>query len=233
VKLLIAGRTGRMGQEIESIANEFGLNVIGGLDRKSGSLAEWLKSREMSMKPDHVSNILPDVVIDFTLPAATVELAASCALNKIPLVCGVTGLGEVEKAALKKAATEIPVLYSANMSIGIQILAKALDALKGADGFDLSIEEIHHRRKKDRPSGTALLIDAELKERAGRKADEIVSLRGGGVIGVHRVLAMSESETLIFEHAALNRLVFARGACRAARWLVGREPGFHSLRDIL
>ena len=196
--------------------------MIGGLGRKSGSLAEWLKG-----------SAKPDVVIDFSLPDATLEIAKTCAANGIPLVSGVTGLDTSQMKALEKAATKVPVLYSANMSIGIQMLAKALEALKGADGFDLSIEEIHHRHKKDRPSGTAILINNELKKRAGREANEIVSLRGGGVIGTHRVLAISESESLVFEHTALNRTVFAHGACRAARWVLGRGPGFHSLRETL
>lgn len=220
-KLLIAGRNGRMGREIESVANEFGFDVIGGLGRSS-TLADWLKAGER-----------PDVVIDFSLPAGTIALAETCAKEKIPLVSGVTGLAEAEKRALETAGSKVAVLYSANMSVGIQMLAKALDSLKGVEGFDISIEEVHHRHKRDRPSGTAILLNEELEKRVGRKADELVSLRGGGVIGIHRVMAFSESETLTFEHSALNRAVFARGACHAARWIVGRGPGFHSLRDTL
>jgi 4-hydroxy-tetrahydrodipicolinate reductase len=211
-----------MGREIESLAALYSLDVIGGLGRSSGTLATWLKQ-----------NPKPQVVIDFSLPEATVEIASTCAAQGIPLVSGVTGIGEVDRGALHKAAEKIPVLYSANMSVGIQMLAKALDALKGAEGFDLSIEDIHHRHKKDRPSGTAILLNEELKSRTGRGAAEILSIRGGGVIGTHRVLALSDSESLSFEHNALNRTVFAHGACRAARWVVGRGPGFHSLRDIL
>lgn len=221
-KLFIVGRTGRMGREIEAIAEECGFEVIGGLDRKSGSLSDYLKKGKK-----------PDVIIDFSLPAATVEIAKACAAAKIPLVSGVTGLGKSELAALKSAAKSIPVLYSANMSVGIQMMAKAFEALRGADDFDFSLEEMHHRHKKDRPSGTALLLNDELKECTGRPAGEIVSLRGGGVIGTHRLLATSESEMLVIEHTALNRAVFARGACRAARWVLGRGPGFHSLRDTL
>lgn len=220
--LLIAGRSGRMGQEIESIAGDYGFDVIGGLGRKSGSLSDWLKT-----------NRKPDVVIDFSLPDATLAIAKACAANGIPLVSGVTGLDASQTKALEKAAAKTPVLYSANMSVGIQMLMKALEALKNADGFDLAIEEIHHRHKKDRPSGTAILINYELKKRTGREAGEVVSLRGGGVVGTHRVLAISESESLVFEHTALNRTVFAHGACRAARWVLGRGPGFHSLRDTL
>lgn len=221
LKLVIAGRNGRMGREIESVASEFGLDVVGGFGRTT-TLAEWLKSGER-----------PDVVIDFSLPAGTVALAETCAKEGISLVSGVTGLGDTERCALETAGSKVAVLYSANMSVGIQMLAKALDALKGVEGFELAIEEIHHRHKRDRPSGTALLLNDELQTRTGRKASEVVSLRGGGVIGVHRVMAFSDSETLVFEHTALNRGVFARGACHAARWIAGRGPGFYGLRDTL
>ena len=222
ITVLIAGRGGRMGREIESVAHEYALEVVGGLGRSSGTLAAWLKQ-----------NTKPEVVIDFSLPDATAEIAMTCAAQGIPLVSGVTGISDLDRLALEKAAQKIPVLYSANMSVGIQMLAKALDALKGADGFDFSIEDVHHRLKKDRPSGTAILLNDELKTRTGRGAEDIVSIRGGGVIGIHRVFALSDSESLTFEHNALNRTVFARGACRAARWVVGRVPGFHGLRDIL
>lgn len=222
IKVLVAGRAGRMGREIEGVAAEYALEIVGGLGRDSGTLTAWL-----------TSNPKPEVVIDFSLPDATGEIAATCSANGIALVSGVTGISDADRSALQKAAQKVPVLYSANMSVGVQMLAKALDALKGAEGFDFSIEDIHHREKKDRPSGTAILLNEELKTRTGRGAEDIVSIRGGGVIGTHRVFAFSDSETLTFEHNALNRTVFARGACRAARWIVGRAPGFHSLRDIL
>lgn len=222
MKVLVAGRSGRMGREIESVAGEFGLQIVGGLGRASGTLAEWVRT-----------NSKPEVVIDFSLPFATIEIARTCKDNGIPLVSGVTGLATADLEALRSAAENAPVLYSANMSVGVQMLMKAMEALKSSEGFDFSIEDIHHRHKKDRPSGTALMINDELKKITGQGAAEIVSLRGGGVIGTHRVLALSESESLVFEHTALNRAVFARGACRAARWVVGRAPGFYSLRDTL
>jgi 4-hydroxy-tetrahydrodipicolinate reductase len=214
-----------MGKEVEAVANEFGFTVIGGTGRATAGIDAALAELAQAGQK-------PDVVIDFSLPIATAEVAKACAKHGVPLVSGVTGLDDAHMTALRKAAETIPVLYSANMSIGIQMLAKALEALKGVDGFDLAIEDIHHRHKRDHPSGTALLLNKELQKRTGREAGEIVSLRGGGVIGIHRVLALSESETLTFEHSALNRGVFARGACRAARWIHGRAPGFHGLGDL-
>lgn len=222
IDVVIAGITGRMGKELQLIAQSESVQVLGGLSRSNPSLKTMIAAIAR-----------PQAVIDFSLPGATTALLQECRDLKIPLVSGVTGYSPEQLAELKAAAREIPVLHSSNMSLGIQMLAKALEALKGADGFDLVIEEVHHRHKKDRPSGTALLLRDELRERTGREPAEIVSLRGGGVIGDHRVMAMSESEVLTFQHTALNRTVFARGACRAARWLVGQKAGLYSLRDVL
>ncbi len=222
IDVVIAGITGRMGKELQLIAQSESVQVLGGLSRSNPSLKTMIAAVAR-----------PQAVIDFSLPGATTALLQECRELKIPLVSGVTGYSPEQLAELKAASREIPVLHSSNMSLGIQMLAKALEALKGADGFDLVIEEVHHRQKKDRPSGTALLLRDELRERTGRDPAEIVSLRGGGVMGDHRVMAMSESEVLTFQHTALNRTVFARGACRAARWLVGQKAGLYSLRDVL
>lgn len=227
IRAIIVGRTGRMGVEIENIAKQSGLiSIVGGVGREAGGLEACFADLEKS-------SVGFDVVIDFSLPVATVAVAKACAKRKTPLVSGVTGLTSIEHQALSDAGKVIPVLYSANMSLGIQVLAKALESLKGIEGFDISIEETHHRHKRDRPSGTALLLDDELLKRTGRRAGEIVSLRGGGVIGDHRVMAFSDSEVLTFGHQALNRAVFARGACRAARWIVGKKPGSYTLADTL
>lgn len=222
IDVVIAGITGRMGKELQLIAQSESVQVLGGLSRSNPSLKTMVAAVAR-----------PQAVIDFSLPGATTALLQECRELKIPLVSGVTGYSPDQLAELKAASHEIPILHSSNMSLGIQMLAKALEALKGADGFDLVIEEVHHRHKKDRPSGTALLLRDELRARTGREPAEIISLRGGGVIGDHRVMAMSESEVLTFQHTALNRTVFARGACRAARWLVGQKAGLYSLRDVL
>lgn len=218
---VIVGRSGRMGKEIETIAAECGIAIVGGVGREAG-LAKCLAGAPSAQ-----------VVIDFSLPVATDEVVKACVQSRLPLVSGVTGLSAADHAMMKTASQKIPVLYSANMSIGIQVLAKALESLKGVEGFDISMEEFHHRYKRDRPSGTALLLNDELQNRVGRRASEIVSLRGGGIVGEHRIYAMSDSEVLTFSHQALNRAVFARGACRAARWIIGRPPGLYALKDLL
>jgi 4-hydroxy-tetrahydrodipicolinate reductase len=105
--------------------------------------------------------------------------------------------------------------------------------LRRLEGFDLQVEEVHHIHKKDRPSGTALRIQAEIENAVGRKLPEPVAIRGGGVFGIHRIFAMSADETLTLEHSALNRLVFARGALRAAHWLVLRSPGLYTIENVI
>ena len=219
LKIAVSGLGGRMGQEVQRVAAQHACEVIGGLSRTQTSIAS-LGAR-------------PDVVIDFSLPEFTPQVLRECRQNKLPLVSGVTGYSTEELATLREAARELPVLWSANMSLGIQIMLRALEALSGADGYDLVMEEIHHNQKRDAPSGTAKLLRDETEKRTGRRIDQIHSLRGGGVVGVHRILALGPNEMLTFEHAAQDRGVFASGACRAAQWLVQQRPGFYSLGDVL
>ncbi|HRK06276.1 MAG TPA: 4-hydroxy-tetrahydrodipicolinate reductase [Pseudobdellovibrionaceae bacterium] len=219
LKLAVAGLSGRMGQEVQRVAKQHACVVVGGLSRTQSSLAA------MSERPD--------VVIDFSLPEFTAQVVRECLTHKTPLVSGVTGYAATELQALQDAGKQIPVVWSANMSVGVQILLRALESLRGAEGFDLVMEEIHHAQKRDAPSGTAKLIRDETEKRSGRRIEQIHSLRGGGVVGVHRVLALGPNESLSFEHAAQDRGVFASGACRAAQWLVKQGPGFYSLGDVL
>lgn len=219
LKLAVAGLSGRMGQEVQRVAHQHSCVVVGGLSRTQSSLAAMTDR--------------PDVVVDFSLPEFTAQVVRECLAHKTPLVSGVTGYAATELQALQDAGKQIPVVWSANMSVGVQILLRALEALRGAEGFDLVMEEIHHGQKRDAPSGTAKLIRDETEKRSGRRIEQIHSLRGGGVVGVHRVLALGPNETLSFEHAAQDRGVFASGACRAAQWLVKQKPGFYSLGDVL
>ena len=119
------------------------------------------------------------------------------------------------------------------MSMGIHILLNALNSLEGSVGFDFQIEEFHHRYKKDKPSGTALLLQNKLATIVGKKLQTPVSIRGGGIFGIHKVWAMAEAETISFEHQALHRQVFARGAVQAAIWLSQQKPGLYSLQNLL
>lgn len=211
----VFGASGRMGQEVMAVLKEM-------LGEKSYLAASDLKSpacKEIK------------IWIDFSSPAGFTEIFNFCQKNKAALVSGTTGLSKEQLKIMSQ--TKVPFLWSPNMSLGINILLKALRALKGAEGFDLQVEEFHHRLKKDKPSGTALLIQAELESLLGVQLEKPLSVRGGGVFGIHKVWAMSDEETITFEHQALNRRVFAKGAIQAAQWLKNQKPGFYSIQDLL
>ncbi|MBX2988074.1 MAG: 4-hydroxy-tetrahydrodipicolinate reductase [Bdellovibrionaceae bacterium] len=206
LKVGLWGASGRMGQEVSRL------------------LAD---ARDLSLAEKSV-----DIWIDFSSPEGFDEILKKAVKAGTPLVSGTTGLSAKQKDALKKAGRKIPVLWASNMSLGVAVLNEAIRLFSRLEGFDFQIEEIHHNRKKDRPSGTALTLQETLREAVGGKIPDVLSMRGGGVFGVHKVWAFSEEEVLMFEHQALNRAVFARGALAAARWLAGRPAGLYHIRDV-
>lgn len=229
-RLAIVGISGRIGKELLMLAPELGFQVTCGVTtqlKKSGeAVALFASMRELPVEKI-------DAVIDFSLPAVSQQVAEWCAANRKPLVSGVTGLGENERVALATAAKKAAVLWSPNMSLGVAVLSRTLHELSKLKNFSFQVEEFHHSAKRDQPSGTALKLQAVLAEATGAKLPEPVSIRGGGIFGIHRVFAMGEDETLMFEHQALNRRVFARGALVAATWLINQPPGLYSIDDLL
>lgn len=239
-KLVIIGAKGRMGQMLLACAaRQPDLEVVGRVDQG-----------------DDPASVVPaaDVVIDFSVHEATPALAALCARHGRPLVIGTTGHSEAEKAELRACAARLPVVWSANYSTGVNLLfwltRRAAEIL--GPGYDLEIVEMHHRHKKDAPSGTALrlaeilaaarqiaLKDALRHGRQGqvgeRSAAEIGlhALRGGDVVGEHTVIFATEGERVELTHKASSRETFALGALRAARWVVGRPPGLYDMQDVL
>ncbi len=192
-----------------------------------------------------------EVVVDFSTPAATLALAAVAAASGTALVSGTTGLGDDVRAALDRVSQGIPVLWEPNMSVGVQVLTRLVaQAAAALDGWDLEVVETHHRAKVDAPSGTALrLVEAMQQARSGktrlvhgregrpgpRGGEEIGvhAVRGGDVIGDHVAHFLGGGERLELTHRATSRDVFAHGALRAARWIVGRSAGRYSLADVL
>jgi 4-hydroxy-tetrahydrodipicolinate reductase len=259
MKLAIFGATGRMGLAVGRISRASGVELVGAcaaptdpaLGRDFGELL-GLGSIGISITADPPSALLGgDVMIDFSTASAAAELFLSAARQKVAIVSGTTNLDAGGLRALDKAAATVPVLWAPNMSLGVQVLAEVVEqAIRrlGA-GFDVEIVEAHHRRKIDAPSGTAKrLVEAaksarpELTELAGRsgdvgarKSDELalLSLRGGDVVGDHSVFLLGDGERLELVHRATNRDVFAHGALRAARFLVGKPPGRYSIKDVL
>ncbi len=174
-----------------------------------------------------------DVVIDFSSPSGLRETLKALEKNPRPLVSGTTGLGAAEDRLLKKYSAKAPTLWSANTSLGVSVLRRALRQMAILDGFDFQIEEIHHTQKKDSPSGTAKVLQSELAKVIKVAPPAPVAIRAGGVAGVHKVWAFGSDEWLCFEHVSQNRKVFAVGALKISRWIVDQKPGLYSMDDFL
>jgi 4-hydroxy-tetrahydrodipicolinate reductase len=195
-----------------------------------------------------------DVAIDFTAAEAALKHAKACARAKVALVIGTTGFSPAQKAELAEAAKEIPLVLSPNMSVGVNVLFRLVaDAARAlGPAYEVEIVETHHRAKKDAPSGTALKLaeaaagglDLDL-QKAGvysrhgdtgeRRAGTIgiQALRGGDVVGDHTVYFLADGERIELTHRATSRDNFARGAIRAAKFVVGKPAGLYDLQDVL
>jgi 4-hydroxy-tetrahydrodipicolinate reductase len=259
VKLAIHGATGRMGLSIVRVARAAGDEVVGGacsagdpaVGRDLGELA-GIGALGVVASPDAASALLgADVVIDFSTASAVPAFVALAARQGVPVVSGTTGLDAGAEAALERAAASIPVLWAPNTSLGVQVLAELVEqAVKRlGPAFDVEILELHHRRKIDAPSGTALRLAraaraarSELKElhvrdgNVGARTNEelgVVAVRGGDVVGDHTVFLLGNGERIELTHRASSRELFAQGALTAARFVVGKPPGRYALKDVL
>jgi 4-hydroxy-tetrahydrodipicolinate reductase len=248
-----------MGRALATLAAEDpGVELIGGIGRTSNAEPRVAGYPVIEM-PESAAALLAraDAVIDFSAPALLHRLLGSQAdaLAGRALVVGTTGLDMDDTERLHALAERSPVLVAANFSVGVTLLlALAEEAARalGAEAWDVEIVEAHHRRKADAPSGTALALaravatgrDVSLNEvrrdgRSGitgeRPRGEIGlhALRGGGVVGEHRVLFLGERERVELAHVAADRALFAEGALRAARWLAGRPAGVYTMRDVV
>lgn len=183
-----------------------------------------------------------EAVIDFTLPAVSVDIAERAALAGMVHVIGTTGFSEEQEGRIAAAARNAVIIKSGNMSLGANLVASLVHQAAGIlHGFDIEIVEMHHRHKKDAPSGTALMLGraaTSLLDPGAVPADSApgvayASLRGGTVVGEHKVIFAGPYERVILEHVAEDRSVFARGAITAAKWGRGRKSGLYSMSDVL
>ena len=249
LKIAIAGALGRMGRQMaESVTADPRLQLVARFHRP-GSVGEGLDGRDEALT-------LADVVIDFTTPSASAELAQACAARGGPaLVIGSTGFGAAELETIAEAAKRIAIVRSGSYSLGLNLLtglveqaALALDA----DDCDIEILEAHHRSKVDAPSGTALMLGEAAASGRGVRLDDVARrnrdgvtgprpdreigfavLRGGSIIGEHSVSFLAEGERLTLSHAAGDRSMFARGAIAAALWVAAKPAGEYDMRDVL
>ncbi len=248
MRILIGGALGRMGRELAAAAEAAGVQVAGGVDvAYQGQPAAFPMAAGYDRVPEPA-----DVLVDFSRPDGLPELISFCARAKMPAVLCTTGYTDVEQKRIEAAARELPILRSANMSLGIHVLEQlvALASKALGDSFDIEIVEKHHRMKADSPSGTALMlyeaarkeIGADVKPVYGRygrtqkrEAGDIGlhAVRGGTLTGEHEIGFYGEGEHLVLTHRAESRALFAQGALQAARFLKGKPAGLYSMRDVV
>ena len=247
-RVLISGALGHMGQAVLASLNAGDGSLVPavGIDLQKGDFPGVLFS-----SADQV-DVPFDVAIDFSRPAAAMAVLDLCLREKKPLVIGTTGLGEGEMVRLKEASQVIPVFFSRNMSLGVNLqlaLVQAATRVLG-DAFDPEIVETHHNLKVDAPSGTALMLaeaiegaragESELvfgrhetNKRRAREEIGIHSLRGGNKAGEHSVYFLGTDEEIIITHRAGSKRVFADGAVKAAAFLLEQRPGFYTMKDVI
>ncbi|WP_405229183.1 4-hydroxy-tetrahydrodipicolinate reductase [Lentisalinibacter sediminis] len=258
------GAAGRMGRAvIDIVAREPDLELAAAWvregDARSGEpVASWhpAAADTAAVTSADLDEVLDgaDVVVDFSLPVATVSVLEAVERNRLPLVCGVTGVAHAELERMGDVAATVPVVYDRNMSVGVQLLnflVREAASRLGAD-YDAEITEAHHRAKRDAPSGTALMLGETLAAARGetlaeravyaregesgpreRGAIGFSVIRAGAIVGEHTVLFGGDYDRLSLVHQAQDRAAFASGALAAARWLAGRPPGLYAMADVL
>ncbi|RDV24696.1 4-hydroxy-tetrahydrodipicolinate reductase [Alteromonas aestuariivivens] len=259
----IFGANGRMGRVLiealqENDSSELTLATVRSdsawVGMNVGELAGIGKLPVSCVGVDAADAASVEVMIDFTLPAAFEDNLAWCVANQKPMVIGTTGLSDAQLSALNEAATQIPIVFAANYSVGVNVMLALVRQAARALGqtADIEITEAHHRFKQDAPSGTALAIGQSIADELGRDLKEcavfgregkepprdhktigFATVRGGDIVGEHTALFADIGERLEVTHKASSRLTFARGAVRAANWLKDKAPGLYSMSDVI
>jgi 4-hydroxy-tetrahydrodipicolinate reductase len=222
VRVLLVGAAGRMGKTVLDLA---------AADPKIDIVAQCDLGDPIEPATENC-----DVIIDFSHPDAIDEVCRAASQHGKSLVIGTTGHSQEQRRMIQEAAQSLPIVFASNFSVGVNVLfwltRKAAELL-GRD-FDPEIVETHHKMKKDAPSGTAKTLAEILKaEQKNQNEIPIQSIREGEVVGEHTVIFSGPGERLELAHRAASREIFARGALRAAKWIVGRPPGLYSMQDVL
>jgi len=222
LRVLLIGAAGRMGKTISDLAKNYPkIDIIARCD-----LGDPIESAMRNC----------DVAIDFSHAGATTETCRAALQHRKPLVVGTTGHSTEQRSTIEETAQSLPIVFASNFSIGVNVLfwltRKAFDQLGG--NFDVAIVETHHKMKKDAPSGTAKTLAEVLKATKKTKGEiPIQSIREGDVVGEHAVIFSGPGERLELTHRAVSREIFARGALRAAEWIVSQPPGLYSMLNVL
>ncbi|MGN1481161.1 4-hydroxy-tetrahydrodipicolinate reductase [Porcipelethomonas sp.] len=247
-KIVICGANGKMGQTIyRCVKDRSDCEITGGIDINTQQYADFPIYSSVGQLPEK-----PDVIIDYSHPSCLTSLLEYCMTTGTPVVLATTGYSDEQISEIKKASSQIPVFFSWNMSLGINLLvelAKKATAILG-DKFDIEIVEKHHNQKIDSPSGTALMIANAINEtrnnemkyvydrhsqRKKREANEIGihSVRGGTIVGVHEVIFAGNDETITISHSAASKTVFAEGSVNAALYIKSLKAGLYDMNSII
>ena len=242
---------GRMGESIIRLARDSEyFSVVAGVERK-----EACRETAGCVVVDDLSRVIKnaDVVIDFTSPLAALEHLSDAVGAGKAIVIGTTGFSEEQKQVIHDAAKKIPVVFSPNMSVGVNLLFRLVkEAARALPDYDIEIVELHHNKKKDAPSGTAAKLADVIASELGRKMSEVgvygrqgdvgartkeeigvMAVRAGDIVGDHTVYFAGQGERVELTHRAHSRDTLAAGALKAARWLPGRQPGLYEMLDVL
>jgi 4-hydroxy-tetrahydrodipicolinate reductase len=257
ISIIVMGAAGRMGSTVARLVAEAGDLTLAAVAERPG--VDLSRFGYGCLTGDRVEELLPQcpqaVVVDFTSPEASLATAGSAARHGNPVVIGTTGLSPGQREKLEEYARVSPVFWSPNMSVGVNVLVKMLPELIRllGDAYDVDIVELHHKLKKDAPSGTALRLAECVAEAKGWALAEtacyhregitgerpkreigVQTVRGGDIVGVHTLYFMGPGERIEFTHQAHSRENFAQGALRAARWMAGAKPGkLYTMLDVL
>lgn len=258
----ILGAGGRMGRTLIQAVQQAGFTLGAAVERPESSLigtdaGELAGIGYIGLKVvGQLEEALPhcDVVIDFTAPVATTQHLEACRKAEVAMVIGTTGFDDAQKALLDEVAQDIPLVYAANYSVGVNVSIKLLELAAKAfgDTVDIEIVEAHHRHKVDAPSGTALMMGEAVAQTLGRDLKQVAvygreghtgarerqtigfeTIRGGDIVGEHTVMFIGEGERLEVRHNATSRMNFAGGAVRAAAWVVAQTPARYDMMDVL
>ena len=262
VKIAVCGAAGRMGQRIIVAAVEAGCTVSGALERpgyphlgQDAGLIAGCGALGVAISDDLNAVVAGcDVLIDFTTPKVSLKNLEVCGLKGKAIVIGSTGFTPEERTLAAELARDIPCVLAPNMSVGVNVCFKVLkDVAKTlGDDFDVEIVELHHNKKKDSPSGTAVRMGEVVAEALGRDYNKVANfhregicgerskeeigmqtVRGGDIIGEHTVYFIGQGERIEITHRAMTRDMFSRGSVRAAQWVVSQQPGIYDMQDVL
>lgn len=247
-RIILSGCFGKMGRVIENIVSSSeDCEISAGVDI-SDSSAEYPVFKSFSDLPQNAG----DVIIDFSHPSVLADLLLYATENKVPCVICTTGLNDSQKTDIQNASKSIPVFFSANMSIGVNLISelakKAAKVLQG--DFDIEIVEMHHNQKIDAPSGTALMLADSISEvlsdkpvyefdrhskRIKRTKNEIGihAVRGGTIVGEHEIIFAGNDEVITISHSARSKQLFATGSVNAAKYIKNKAPGMYSMTDMI